>query len=169
LVVIRGGALAAVSAGVNAASMEAAEPAEWLAEVAAALALGAVVAVGQVWAGGGGGAGALDVELGVPIGTKGWGGLGSVDWPEVGPGVASLSRWYLACARAPPSAVQYCREENGVGRCRGRQLWRRRGAIPGLCAGVGVDSPVAGRGAPSCCEVQTFSLRGLGGRQGALF
>ena len=64
-----------MSAGVSAAPADAAESAEWSAEVAAAL--GVMIAVGQVWAGGGGGAGV-------------------VGWPEVGPRVVSLSRWYLA-------------------------------------------------------------------------
>jgi len=48
---------------------------------------GVMIAVGQVWTGGGGGAGA-------------------VGWPEDWPEVMSLLRWYLANARAPSSAVQ---------------------------------------------------------------
>jgi len=77
--VTRGGAWVAVVAGGSVATSDAADVAGWSAEVAAAL--GVAMAVGHVWAGGGGGAGM---------------------WP----GVVRMSRWCLANARAPSSAVQ---------------------------------------------------------------
>ena len=139
LVATEGGALAAVSAGMTAALMEAAEPVERLADVAAAVASGAMVAVGPVWAGRGGDTGALDVELGVPIGTSGWGVVGSVDWPEVGPGIASLSpRWYLAYSSAHSLAVQrLARKKLGWPLPGLTSVEKGGGLLPGLEWGLG--------------------------------